>query len=232
MDDYQKLSIKEWALEDRPREKMLAKGIHALSDAELIAILIGSGSAKESAVELSRKILRDYQNNLALLGKCSVEDLKTKYHGIGEAKAVTIVSALEVGRRRSRQETGEKAKIASSRDVFEVFGPMLADLPHEEFWVMFLNRGNKIIGHHRVSQGGITGTVIDVRLVMKKALEQLATSVILCHNHPSGSLSPSQADIDITKKLAEAGKVMDIPVLDHLIIGENNYFSFADEGMM
>ncbi|MFT3737306.1 MAG: DNA repair protein RadC [Breznakibacter sp.] len=232
MEEYQKLTIKEWAIEDRPREKMLVKGLHALTDAELIAILIGSGSNKESAVELSKKILRDHQNNLALLGKCSVDDLKRRYHGIGEAKAVTIVSALEIGRRRNWQESIDRPKITSSRDVFQVFGPMLGDLPHEEFWILMLNRSNKVIGHHRISQGGITGTVTDIRMVMRKALESMSTSIILCHNHPSGSLQPSKADIDITKKLSEAGKVMDIPVLDHLIVAENNYFSFADEGMV
>lgn len=232
MQEYQKLTIKEWAVEDRPREKMLYKGTHALSDAELIAILIGSGSSKESAVELSKKILRDHQNNLALLGKCSINDLKGRYHGIGEAKAITIVSALELGRRRSRQETISRPQIGSSRDAFLIFGPMLCDLPHEEFWVLMLNRGNKVIGQHRVSQGGIVGTVIDIRLVMRKALESMATSIILCHNHPSGSKKPSGADVDITKKLAEAGKVMDIPVLDHIIVAENSYFSFADEGMI
>lgn len=232
MEDNQKLTIKEWAVEDRPREKMVAKGMHSLSDAELIAILIGSGSSRESAVELSRKILRDYENNLGLLGRCSIEDLKKRYHGIGEAKAITILSALELGRRRNQSDSLNRPKIESSRHVFEIFHPLVSDLPHEEFWMLMLNRANKVMQYSKISQGGLAGTVIDVRLIMKKALDQLASSVILCHNHPSGSITPSQADIDVTQKLVSAGKVLDIPVLDHLIIGENHYFSFADEGMM
>jgi DNA repair protein RadC len=232
MEEYQKISIKEWAVEDRPREKMLAKGLSSLTDAELIAILIGTGSSKESAVELSRKILRDNVNDLSRLGRCSVDDLINRYHGIGEAKAVTIVSAMELGRRRNLQESLSRPKIQSSRQVFEIFRPLMCDLPHEEFWILLLNRSNMVMQPVRISQGGLAGTVIDVRLIMKKAIDQLASSVILCHNHPSGSVIPSDTDKEVTKKMAEAGKILDIPVLDHIIVGENNYFSFVDEGML
>lgn len=232
MEENNRLRIKEWAEEDRPREKLLTKGLSSLSDAELIAILLGSGSSRESAVDLSKKILRDYQNNLSALGKCSVEDLKNRYHGVGEAKAISIVAAMELGRRRNQADQITRTQINSSRQVFEIFHPVLSDLPHEEFWILLLNRSNRVISKVRISQGGIAGTVIDVRLIMKRAVDQLATAIILCHNHPSGNTTPSQADIDITQKLSNAGKTMDIPVLDHLIIAENSYFSFADEGML
>lgn len=232
MDEYAKLTIKNWSVEDRPREKLLSKGMNSLSDAEIIAILIGSGSTKESAVELSKKILNDHQNNLNDLGRRSVNDLKNRYHGIGEAKAISILAALELGHRRGRQEFQSRPKIASSRQVFDYFYPIMVDLPHEEFWVLLLNRANKIIHPQRISQGGITGTVIDVRIILKAAIENQATSMILCHNHPSGSTEPSTADIEITKKCSDAGKIMDIPVLDHIIVGEKSYFSMADEGLI
>lgn len=232
MEVYNKLGIKEWALEDRPREKLLQKGMSSLSDAELIAILIGSGSNRESAVDLAKKILFDNKNNLSLLGKCSIDDLKNRYHGIGEAKAISIVAALELGRRRNQLEPMSQPQITSSKQVFDLFQPIMQDIPHEEFWILLLNRSNKIITKHRISQGGITGTVIDVRLIMKKSIDSLATSVILCHNHPSGNLKPSQADIEITNKMSEAGKILDIPVLDHVIVTDNAYFSFADESIM
>ncbi|MCU4174507.1 RadC family protein [Carboxylicivirga sp. N1Y90] len=230
METYQHLSIKDWALEDRPREKLLNKGLASLSDAELLAILIGSGSAKESAVELSKKILLDCSNNLNELGKKSVSDLKSKYHGIGDAKAITIVASLELGRRRKLQDSQEKTKITSSQDVFNIFNPILGDLPHEEFWILLLNRSNKILTRYKISQGGIAGTVIDVRLILKTAIDNLASSIILCHNHPSGNKVPSDMDKTITTKLKEAGKIMDIPVLDHIIVTEDSYYSFADEG--
>ncbi len=226
----QKLSIKDWALEDRPREKLVAKGIQSLSDAELIAILISSGNREESAVELSKRILKSAENNLNTLGKLSLNDLQ-KFKGIGEAKAISIVAALELGRRRKLSEIIEKKMIKSSKDVFEFFHPILADLPHEEFWVVFLNQSNKIIDKYRASQGGIASTVIDVRLIMKAAIEKLASGIILCHNHPSGNLKPSKSDIDITTKLREAGKIMDIKVLDHVIVTDEKYFSFGDEGI-
>lgn len=232
METYQHLSIKEWALEDRPREKLISKGLASLSDAELLAILIGSGSAKESAVELSKKILRDCKNNLHTLGKKSVNDLKTGYHGIGEAKAISIVASLELGRRRKLQETETRPKISCSKDVSNIFQPILGDLHHEEFWVLMLNRSNQVIAKNKVSQGGLSGTVIDVRLILKSAIDHLASSIILCHNHPSGNVQPSDADTKVTKKMSEAGRIMDIPVLDHIIVTDGSYFSYADEGMI
>ncbi|WP_439182954.1 RadC family protein [Carboxylicivirga taeanensis] len=232
MESYQHLSIKEWALEDRPREKLLNKGIATLSDAELIAILIGSGSAKESAVDLARKILKDCRNNLNVLGKKSVNDLKAGYHGIGEAKAITIVASLELGRRRKLTAGEDHSKITCSKDVSAIFQPILGDLHHEEFWILMLNRSNKVIAKNKISQGGLAGTVIDVRLILKSAIDHLASSLILCHNHPSGNVQPSDADSKITKKLSEAGRIMDIPVLDHIIVTDSDYFSYADEGMI
>lgn len=228
---YKKPSIKEWAVEDRPREKMLVKGIRSLSEAELIAILIGSGSLDESAVELSRRILASVNNNLNELGKKNINDLQ-KFKGIGPAKAITISAAMELGRRRKESEPNEKPKVITSGDVAAIFKPLLSDLPHEEFWVLLLNRNNLMIDKMMVSQGGLSGTVIDVRIILKIALEKLACSIILCHNHPSGNLVPSEADKAITKKIKEAGKHMDIPVLDHVIIGNGSFFSFADEGMI
>ncbi len=232
MADYYKIGIKELAVEDRPREKMIQKGLSALSDAELVAILIGSGSAKESAVELARKIMAGYKNNLNELGKATIEELKNSYHGVGEAKAIAIVSAMELGRRRLLHQSLEMPVIKSSNDIYNLYLPVIADLPHEEFWITLLNRANKVRHRFNISKGGLTGTVIDVRLIMKKALENNASSLILCHNHPSGNINPSDADIQITKKLKDAGKLMDIPVLDHLIVTENGYFSFADEGII
>lgn len=231
MGDYKNLSIKEWSTEDRPREKLLSKGITSLSDAELIAIIIGSGSRDESAVELSRRILSSVQHNLNELGKLTIDDLQ-KYKGIGEAKAISIVAALELGRRRKLSEILDKQKITSSNDVYEVFHPLLADLPHEEFWILLLNRSNKILERIKISQGGISGTVTDVRLIMKLALEKLASSVILCHNHPSGNQKPSDADIAITQKVKESGLLMDVALLDHIIVTDGSFYSFADEGML
>ncbi len=228
---YKKPSIKEWAVEDRPREKMMAKGMRSLSEAELVAILIRSGNLDESAVEVARRLLASVNNNLNELGKKSIADLK-KFKGIGEVKAITIMSALELGRRRKESEPDEKLKVVTSSDVAQIFKPLLGDLPHEEFWVLLLNRNNLYIDKLMVSQGGLTGTIIDVRVILRIALENKACSIILCHNHPSGNLDPSEADKDITKKISEAGKQMDIPVLDHLIIGNDSYFSFADKGMM
>ncbi len=229
---YQKLSIKNWAVEDRPREKLLSKGITSLSNAELIAILIGSGNRDESAVDVSKRILHDVNNNLNDLGKTTIEHLQKNYRGIGEAKAISIVAALELGKRRKLSDIREKPQIKSSHNVYELMHPVLSDLPHEEFWILLLNRANKVISTQKISQGGISGTVIDSRLIMKVAIDQLASSIILCHNHPSGNLLPSQQDKSITNKLIEAGKIMDIPVLDHLIITESGYYSFADEGLI
>ena len=231
MSDYKKLNIKEWAVEDRPREKMLLKGSRFVTDAELIAILIGSGNTNETAVELSKRILTSTNNNLNDLGRKGVDYLKT-FKGIGEAKAVTIVAALELGKRRKEAEVFNKSKIAGSKDAFDFFQPVLGDLNHEEFWVMLLNRGNKILDTFMVSQGGVSGTVIDVRLILKKAIDNLASSLILCHNHPSGTIEASDADLNITKKLIDAAKIMDMSVIDHIIIGQNRYLSFADEGIL
>jgi len=230
MGNYQKLKIKDWAEEDRPREKLLSKGARSLSDAELVAILIGSGNTNETAVELSRRLLSATGNNLNELGKKNIDFLKT-FNGIGEAKAVSILAALELGRRRKKTEVFKK-NISDSQDAADFFSPLLGDLSHEEFWVMLLNRGNKIIDTFMISQGGISGTVIDVRLILKRALEKLASSIILCHNHPSGNLNASEEDKKITKKIKRAAKIMDIAVLDHLIICNNRYLSFSDEGML
>lgn len=223
-------SIKHWAEDDKPREKLMSKGKAALSDAELIAILIGSGSRNESAVQLSKKILASVDNNLNALGKLSIKQLM-EFKGIGEAKAITIIAALELGRRRRAEETVELTKITSSKAVFEIMQPIIGELPHEEFWILFLNNSNKVIYKTQLSKGGITGTVVDIRLVFKMALEQNATSIILTHNHPSGKLQASDADIQITKKLKLAGQQLDIAILDHIIITENGFYSFQDEGI-
>ncbi len=225
------LGIKNWALEDRPREKLLQKGTTALSDAELVAILIGSGTKTLSAVEVARHILQAVGNNLDELAKLSVKDLmKTK--GIGEAKAISIVSALELGRRRKDHEPNEKPKIGSSKDAYDVIKGSLIDLQHEEFWVLYLNRANRVILKKKISEGGVSGTVADPKIIYKSALENLASGIIVVHNHPSGNLTASQQDIALTKKLKEGAKALEIQLLDHLIIAGNTYFSFADEGML
>jgi DNA repair protein RadC len=231
MSEYKKLNIKDWALEDRPREKLLSKGARQLSDAELIALLIGSGNLNETAVELSRRMLTAVNNDLNELGRKTTDYYKT-FKGIGEAKAVCIAAALELGRRRKEAEVFEKKKITGSHDAAQFFMPLLGDLQHEEFWILLLNRGNKIIDSFMISQGGIAGTVIDVRLILKKAIEQLASSLILCHNHPSGNTQASDADLQITHKIKQGAQLMDIAVLDHIIIGHNKYLSLADEGML
>ena len=231
VDEPKPLNIKSWAAEDRPREKLLLKGTNALSDAELIAILLGSGTAKLSAVELSKIILQYVNHNLNDLAKLTVKDL-IKIKGIGEAKAITIIAALELGRRRKDQEPNDKPKIKSSASAFNLIQGELMDLPHEEFWVLLLNRAQCLIKKKRISEGGVSGTVADPRIIFKLALEELASGVIVVHNHPSGNLNPSQSDIDLTKKLKEAGKVIEIQLLDHLIIAGNKYFSFADEHMI
>lgn len=228
----QKLSINQWDKADRPREKMLAKGIQSLTNAELIAILIGSGNREETAVELSRRILQGAENNLNRLGQQSVTELMRNYKGIGEAKAITIAAALELGRRRKAEETLDRQQISSSRDAFTLFHSIVADLPHEEFWILLLNRASRIISCEKISQGGIGGTVTDVRLIFKVALEKGASSIIACHNHPSGNLTPSTPDKDITRQLSEAGRILQIPLVDHLIVTEKSYFSFADEGLL
>ena len=231
MEIYPKKPITDWALEDRPREKLLYRGIGSLTDAELIAILIGSGNNKESAVELSRRIMDYVKNNLNELGKLNIENLKS-FKGIGDAKAISILAAMELGRRRNHSSALELNKITGSNDVAGYLRPLIGDLAHEEFWALFLNRQNKVIDSRKLSQGGITGTVIDVRLVLQMALEKHATSLIFAHNHPSGNLEASDADRKITKQLKDAGIIMDIPLLDHLIITQTGYFSFADEGLL
>lgn len=228
---YEYLSIKNWSVEDRPREKLINKGVNNLSNAELIAILIGSGTRNVTAVELSKSILRMADNNLGTLGKSSLNDLM-KIKGIGEAKAITILASLELGRRRNFTEPPEKIKITSSLDAYNIFQAILGDLPHEEFWILLLNRSNKIIDKYRISQGGISGTVIDTRLILKKALDKLASGMILCHNHPSGNKKPSEADKAITYKIKKAAMVMDINLLDHIIVADKEYFSFADNDLM
>lgn len=224
-------SIKNWSEDDRPREKLLQKGKTALSDAELIAILIGSGNRDESAVALSQRILASADFNLNQLGKLSVQQLM-QFKGIGEAKAITIAAAMELGRRRRGEEALEKKKITSSVSVFELMQPIIGELPHEEFWIIYVNNSNKVIQKQQLSKGGITGTLVDVRLVLKTALEVGATGLILSHNHPSGTLKPSEADKQLTQKLKTAAQNLDIKVLDHLIVTEKAYFSFADENLL
>ena len=225
------LNIKSWAAEDRPREKLLLKGKSALSDAELIAILLGTGTTTSSAVDLAKNVLQGAGNNLHNLARLTVKDL-TKVKGIGEAKAVTIVAALELGRRRKDLETDEKPKIGCSKDAYDIIKSDLMDIPHEEFWVLLLNRANRVVKKCQISQGGVAGTVADPKIIFKMALEELSSGIILAHNHPSGNLTASQADIDLTKKLKEGGKLIEIQVLDHLILAGQKYMSFADEGML
>tara|TARA_R110000868_G_scaffold238820_6_gene493297 strand:- start:6010 stop:6708 length:699 start_codon:yes stop_codon:yes gene_type:complete len=224
-------SIKNWSQDDQPREKLLNKGKAALSDAELVAILIGSGNREESAVALCKRILASVDNNLSELGKLSIKQLMD-FKGIGEAKAISIAAALELGRRRRGEDALEKKKISSSVSVFELMQPIIGELQHEEFWIIYVNNSNKVIQKGQLSKGGITGTLVDVRLVLKNALEVGATGLILVHNHPSGTLKPSEADKQITNKLKQASESLDIKVLDHLIVTEKAYFSFADENLL
>jgi len=228
---YKNLAIKDWAVEDRPREKLLSKGLQSLTDVELLAILIGSGQKNESAVEVARKVLNLVENNLNELGKLSIKDF-TGVHGIGKTKAITLIAALELGRRRKLSDPKEKFKITSSTDAYLFLSPLAEDLSHEEFRVLYLNRSNQVIDQKKISQGGVSGTVIDVRIILKFAIEGLASSLIISHNHPSGNLQPSNADIQITKKIKEAAKLHDIQLLDHLIIADQHYYSFADEGIL
>ena len=226
-----KLTIKGWALDDRPREKLVLKGRKSLSDAELIAILIGSGSRNQSAVSLSKKILNSVNNNINELAKLSVEEL-TRFHGVGAAKAIAIITALELGKRRQLETALELPEISTSKGVFHLMQPIIGDLQHEEFWAIFLNNSNKVIAKHRLSKGGLTVSVVDVRLLYMKALATACVGVIVCHNHPSGKLTPSKADKEVTLKIKEAGSTLDIKLLDHLIITEKSYFSFADDGIL
>jgi DNA repair protein RadC len=223
--------ITHWSEDDKPREKMMLKGKSALSDAELVAILIGSGSRNESAVALSKRILASVNNNLSSLGKQSLAQLM-EFKGIGEAKAITIAAALELGRRRKEENPLELVKVTSSKVMYQEMYPIIGELAHEEFWVVYLNNANKIIFKAQLSKGGITGTIVDVRLVFKIALEQNAVAIVLAHNHPSGKLQASEADIQVTKRIKNAGLQLDISVLDHIIVTEHSYFSFADEGIL
>lgn len=224
-------TIKCWAEDDRPREKLIQKGRSVLTDAELIAILIGSGNREHSAVDLARIILADCANNLHQLSKKSVKDFM-KYKGIGEAKAVSIYAALELSRRRIHEEHLKENSVHSSMDSYNELKSSFIDLDHEQFYVLFLSRSNKILGKEQISRGGLSGTVADGKIIFQKALEMKSSAIILAHNHPSGQLKPSQADIRLTKQLVDFGKLIDLHILDHLIITDNNYFSFADEGML
>ncbi len=224
-------SIKYWSEDDKPREKLMIKGKAVLSDAELLAILIGSGSRNESAVELSQRILSNSSNNLNSLAKLTIIQLM-EFKGIGEAKAITIIAALELGKRRREEEPQELIKITSSITTFQIMQPLIGDLLHEEFWVLYLNNSCKVIYKSQLSKGGITGTIVDIRMVFKIALEQNATFVVLAHNHPSGDPNPSPEDFKITKKLQNAGEIVDVKVLDHVIVSDKSYYSFADDSKM
>ena len=224
-------TIQSWAEEDRPREKLMLKGKAALSEAELIAILINSGTVDLTAVDVAKIILKSVNNNLNDLARLSIKDL-SKFRGIGEAKAISVIAALELGRRRKEQDRPIRAKVTCSRDAYNEMIPHLTDKPHEEFWILLMNRANEILRPVQISSGGISGTVADPKLIFKQAIEHLASSMILVHNHPSGNLTPSQADKDLTRKLRDAGRILDIPVLDHLIFTDKAYYSFADEGIL
>lgn len=226
-----KLAINHWAEEDRPREKMRAHGAAALSNAELLAILIGSGSVDESAVELMRKVLNDYRNSLNELGKCTVDEL-CRYKGIGQAKAVTILAASELGKRRKAEEAGERRQVRCSQDIYSYFHPLLCDLPVEECWVLLLNQASRIIDRVRIGQGGLASTVVDVRCILREALLKRASSLVLCHNHPSGNSTPSREDDRLTHSLSQAAHLMNIRMLDHVIVADGAYYSYADEGRL
>lgn len=223
-----KLTITQWAEEDRPREKMLMKGVSALSDAELLAILIGSGNKNETAVELSQRILNSVNNNLNLLGKLEIKHLIKNFNGIGEAKAITIVAALELGKRRKLSEAEKQEKIYSSKNVYDIFHPLMCDLKHEEMWVLFLNRSNKIIKRYLVQRGSTNNVTVDIKYILKEAIECLASGIILCHNHPTNDAKPSRDDDEITFKIRESAQLMDIELLDHIIVCENDYYSYND----
>ncbi len=230
--DEKRLTIREWAEDDRPREKMLHKGSQSLSDAELLAILISSGNKNESAVELSRRILHECGDNINELARLSIHELCKRFKGIGEAKAITIMAALELGKRRKTSEMLERKKITSSIDLFELFEPLLVDLQHEEFWIGLLNGANKVLETRRLTQGGSKQTVVDVPMLLKLALEKSAQAVVVAHNHPSGQNRPSTEDEKITLCIKEGCKAIGIAFIDHIIIARGQYFSFADEGKM
>ena len=226
------MKIKEWAEEDRPREKMLLKGVSSLSEAELLAILISSGNSNETAVQLSQRILNTVDNNLNALAKLTIQELISGFKGIGEAKAITICAALELGKRRNLADPIFRQSIRSSHDAYALFHPLLCDLPYEELWITLTNRAGKVIGKNRISQGGIGETFADLRIILKMAITALATGIILCHNHPSGNTRPSSQDDSLTKRLHKAAELLEINLLDHIILCEESYFSYADEGRL
>lgn len=231
MKTYHNTTIKNWSVEDRPREKLLKSGVQSLSNAELLALLIGSGTKENNAVDLARNVLASVKNNLYDLGKLKTEEL-VKVRGIGMARAITLQAALELGTRRNSSYGEEKVMIRNSESAFELLYPIIGELDHEEFWIIILNRAHKVLKTEKISQGGLTGTVIDTRMILKHALDKRATSIIISHNHPSGNKTPSEADISITKKIKGAAGIMDITVLDHIIVAGRTYFSFADDGLM
>jgi DNA repair protein RadC len=231
MGEYYNSKIKNWSVEDRPREKLMKQGIQYLSNTELLALIIGSGTKEMNAVELARMILLSAKNNLNELGKLSVEEL-VKVKGIGLAKAITLVAALELGSRRGKSYSHEKVIIKNSQTAFDILQPKIGNLEHEEFWILVMNRAHKVLDAMKISQGGITGTVIDTRMILKYAIDKRATSLIVSHNHPSGNRKPSEADINITNKIKSAAALMDITLLDHIIVADKSYFSFADEGLL
>ncbi|MCK5694056.1 MAG: DNA repair protein RadC [Bacteroidales bacterium] len=231
MNKYNSHALTTWAVEERPREKVMANGVQYLSDAELLAILLGSGTKNMTAVELARLIMKGAGNSLQLLGRQGIGEL-VRLKGVGPAKATSILAALELGRRRAGMKHVEKTSVKSSETVYKLFYPLMGDLEHEEFWLLMLNRANRVLGKYKVSQGGLSGTVIDTRIILKKALDILASSIIVCHNHPSGNKQPSDADLKITEKLKKAAEMLEIKLLDHVIIADKSYFSFADEGLI
>ena len=224
------MKISEWSPEDQPREKLMVKGVEAMSTAELLAIILRTGTRSATALELSMQILHDVKYNLIDLSQLSIADFKKKYHGVGNTKAVTIIAALELGKRRYNSAADRKSPLSTSRAVFDFVYPLIGDLQHEEFWALYLDNSNKVIAKKRISVGGVSQTVADIRIIMKDAISILATKIILCHNHPSGTLRPSEADNVITKRVAESARLMDIHVIDHIIVGHKEYFSYADEG--
>jgi len=230
MTDITKLSVKDWSPEDRPREKLLLKGVNTLSNAELLAIILRSGTTKETVVELSQRILQAFENNLNLLGKVSANQLMSDFKGIGEAKAVGIIAALELGKRRKAEEFSSVRKIISSLDIYNYFYPFLCDLRYEEFWALFLNRSNRIIDRFKISQGGISETTVDGKLIYKEAISRLASYVVLCHNHPSGNHAPSSQDNRVTLRIKNGLELLEMNLLDHVILTDGSYYSFADEG--
>lgn len=230
--DEKRLTIREWSEDDRPREKMLRKGTSSLSDAELLAILIGSGNRDESAVELARRIMRECDDNINELARLTIADLCKKFKGIGEAKAITIRAALELGKRRKTSDFLERKQILSSRDLFEVFEPLLIDLVHEEFWIVFMNGANKVLSTNKLTQGGIQQTIVDVPLLLKMSLERLAQSIAVAHNHPSGQNKPSNEDENITRRIKQGCDAIGIRLLDHIIVARGKYYSFADDGKL